>query len=260
MPAERLIAGTGGTRRHALRVLRDPLPWTLLALLGLTFGMDRLRPLFAAAFPALERPLYEQDSFAALLWSHLWIVATSSTIAVAAGMALGVLVTRAAGRPFRPTLETLVAIGQTFPPVAVLALAVPLLGFGARPAVVALALYGLLPVVRATIAGIEAVPADVREAALGVGLRSVQTLWAVELPLALPIALGGVRTSVIINIGTAAIASAVGARTLGSPIIVGLGGFNMAYVIQGAVLVALLAIVTDMLFARLQRQLARHHA
>ena len=84
-----------------------------------------------------------------------------------------------------------------------------------------------------------------------------QRLLSVELPLAAPVILAGVRTSVIINIGTAAIASTVGAKTLGLPIIVGLSGFNTAYVIQGAVLVGLLAVAVDLAFERLQRRLAR---
>lgn len=80
-----------------------------------------------------------------------------------------------------------------------------------------------------------------------------QILWKVELPLAAPVILAGVRTSVIINIGTAAIASTVGANTLGTPVIIGLSGFNTAYVIQGAILVALAAIIVDRAFERLQR-------
>jgi osmoprotectant transport system permease protein len=83
------------------------------------------------------------------------------------------------------------------------------------------------------------------------GMTNWQVLTQVEVPLALPVWLSGVRTSVIINIGTAAIASTVGAKTLGSPIIVGLSGFNTAYVLQGALLVGLLAVVTDMAFERL---------
>ncbi|SUX28632.1 Putative osmoprotectant uptake system permease protein yehW [Cedecea davisae] len=85
-----------------------------------------------------------------------------------------------------------------------------------------------------------------------------QMLRKVELPLAAPVILAGIRTSVIINIGTATIASTVGANTLGSPIIIGLSGFNTAYVIQGAVLVALAAIVTDRLFERLLGYVTRH--
>lgn len=237
-----------------MKWLRDPLPWSFAALLLLAFGMPRLQPLFAALFPALDRPMYQQDSFAALLQSHLLIVGASSAVAVAVGLAAGIAVTRAAGREFRPLVETIVAIGQTVPPVAVLAIAVPLIGFGAGPAVIALALYGVLPVLRSTLAGLESVPAGVRESADGLGMSSLQRVWRVELPLALPVILAGVRTSVIVNIGTAAVASTVGAKTLGSPIIVGLSGFNTAYVIQGAAVVALLAVSVDLLFERLGAQ------
>ena len=184
-------------------------------------------------------------------------MAASSALSLAIGVAAGLFVTRRAGREFRPLVETLVAIGQTVPPVAVLAIAVPLIGFGALPALIALALYGLLPIVRATIAGIESVPRGVIEVADGLGLSRTQRLLRIELPLALPVLLAGVRSSVIINIGTAAIASTVGAKTLGSPIIVGLSGFNTAYVIQGALVVALLAIVTDLAFERIGRRFTR---
>ena len=238
-------------------LLRDPLPWALAALMVLVLGLPFAKPLFAVWFPALDRPLYEQDSFVALLASHAAIVAFSSAVAAAIGIAAGVFVTRAAGREFRPLVETLVAIGQTVPPVAVLAIAVPVIGFGAVPALIALALYGLLPIVRACIAGLESVPHAALEAADGAGMTPVQRLWRVELPLALPVLLAGVRTSVIINIGTATIASTVGAKTLGSPIIVGLSGFNTAYVVQGALVVGLLAVVTDLLFARAGRRLER---
>ncbi len=241
-------------------LLRDPLPWLLAALVTLVLGMPLLRPLFAAMFPALDRPLYEQDSFVALLGSHLAIVGASSALSLAVGVAAGLFVTRDAGREFRPLVETLVAIAQTIPPVAVLAIAVPLIGFGALPALIALALYGLLPIVRATIAGIESVPRGVIEVADGLGLERRQRLARIELPLALPVLLAGVRSSVIINIGTAAVASTVGAKTLGSPIIVGLSGFNTAYVIQGALVVGLLAVVTDLAFERLGRRLSRWRA
>jgi osmoprotectant transport system permease protein len=237
-------------------VFREPWLWALAALLLLTLGMPRLKPLFAAAFPALDRPLYEQDSFVGLLAAHVAIVAASSAVSLVIGLVAGVFVTRKIGREFRPLVETLVAVGQTVPPVAVLAIAVPLIGFGALPALIALALYGLLPIVRATVAGLESVPQPVLDAADGAGMTVAQRLFKVELPLALPVLLAGVRSSVIINIGTAAIASTVGARTLGSPIVVGLSGFNTAYVIQGALLVAVLAITVDLAFERAGRAAA----
>ncbi|MEO6321392.1 MAG: ABC transporter permease [Polaromonas sp.] len=239
----------------------DTLLCWVLALLGvLTFGLSGLKPIFSALFPALERPVYEQDSFFSLMLAHLKIVGLSSSVAIIVGVAAGIFATRRSGREFRPLIETMVSVGQTFPPVAVLAVAVPLTGFGELPALIALALYGVLPVLQGTLAGIESVPAPAREAAEGLGMSPWQRLLGIELPLGAPVILAGVRTSVIINIGTAAIASTVGAKTLGLPIIVGLSGFNTAYVIQGAVLVGLLAVAVDLAFEKLAQRLARWQA
>ena len=231
--------------------------WPMLALLLLAvLGLAELKPLFAALFPELERPMYEQDSFSSLMLAHVMLVGWSSSLAILVGIGAGIFVTRSAGREFRPLMETLAAAGQTFPPVAVLAVAVPLIGFGELPALIALALYGWLPVLQATLAGIGSVPQDIRETAEGLGMNSRQRLLRIELPLAAPVILAGIRTSVIVNIGTAAIASTVGAKTLGLPIIVGLSGFNTAYVIQGAVLVGLLAVTADLAFEALARRLS----
>jgi osmoprotectant transport system permease protein len=176
-------------------------------------------------------------------------------LAVLVGTAAGLATTREAGLAFKPLMEMLAAMGQTFPPVAVLALAVPAVGFGELPALIALSLFGLLPVLQATLAGLESVPRPVLESARAMGLSPWHLLTQVQVPLALPLWMAGVRTSVIINIGTATIASTVGAKTLGSPIIVGLSGFNTAYVLQGAVLVGLLAIAADLAFDRLALRL-----
>ena len=228
-----------------------------LLLAALVGYLPHAQPLFAALFPQLERPLYTQEPLAWLLWQHIWLVGVSSAAAVLLGTGLGLWTTRGSGQTFTSTVNTLVAMGQTVPPVAVLALAVPVVGFGALPALLALLVYGLLPVLQATVSGLQSVPADVRQAAMGMGMSPRQCLWQVEVPLALPVWLAGVRTSVIINIGTAAIASTVGAKTLGSPIIVGLSGFNTAYVLQGAVLVAALAVVVDMAFEQLLQLLKK---
>lgn len=235
-------------------LLRSSLFWLLALFLLLLVLLPHSEPLWARLFPALNRPLYQQDSFAGLALAHGLLVLASSLIAAAVGIGVGIAVTRPRGREFRPLAETVAAVGQTFPPVAVLAIAVPVLGFGQTPALIALVLYGLLPILQGTLAGMAAVPADTREVANGVGMNGWQRLWQVELPLAAPVILAGVRTSVIINIGTAAIASTVGVRSLGTPIIIGLSGFNTAWVIQGALTVALMAIVVDSAFARLQRR------
>ncbi|MBP2299391.1 osmoprotectant transport system permease protein [Azospirillum picis] len=237
--------------------LTDRLMLGMVALVALVLGMPSLKPLFAALYPGLDRPLYEADSFVRLTLDHMALVGGSSLAAILIGTGAGIAVTRPWGREFRGLLETVATMGQTFPPVAVLALAVPVIGFGPEPALIALTLYALLPVVENTVAGLEGVAPAVLDAARGLGMGPAEVLFRVELPLAAPVILAGVRTAVIINVGTAAIASTVGAKTLGLPIIVGLNGSNQAYVIQGALIVAALAVVIDAGFDRLAGWLTR---
>lgn len=241
-----------------MRILRDPLLWLLVLFIALLIGLPYSEPLFHTLFPEQPRPLYQQAGFLALTLAHGKLVVISSLAAIVIGVGAGVLVTRPAGREFRPLVEALAAMGQTFPPVAVLALAVPVMGFGEQPAIVALILYGILPVLQGTLAGLASVPVGALSVAEGMGMTGGQRLWKVELPLAAPVIVAGIRTSVIVNIGTATIASTVGANTLGTPIIIGLSGFNTAYVVQGAILVALAAIIVDRAFERLSLRLSRH--
>jgi osmoprotectant transport system permease protein len=240
-------------RRAGLRA------FALVALLAvLVVAMPLAEPIFHRAFPSLARPVYERASFVALTLSHVGLVAAASLVVVIFGVAVGIAVTRPAGREFAGIVATVTAIGQTFPPVAILAIAVPLIGFGAGPTIIALIVYGVLPVLDNTVAGLRSVPAAARDASNGMGLTARQRLFWVELPLAAPVILAGIRTSVTISIGTATIGSTVGALTLGSPIIEGLSGSNTAYVVQGAVLVGLLAVAVDQLFGWLDLRLRRH--
>ncbi|MGL5701293.1 MAG: ABC transporter permease [Kluyvera sp.] len=241
-----------------MSLFRDPLLWLLVLFVGLLIGLPHSELLFHALFPEQPRPLYQQAGFAALTLAHAKLVGISSLLAIVIGVSAGIAVTRPAGQEFRPLVETLAAMGQTFPPVAVLALAVPVLGFGEQPAIIALILYGILPVLQGTLAGLAVVPEGALSVAQGMGMTGWQRLWKVELPLAAPVIVAGIRTSVIVNIGTATIASTVGANTLGTPIIIGLSGFNTAYVVQGAILVALAAVIVDRAFERLSVRLSRH--
>ncbi|HEV2187395.1 MAG TPA: ABC transporter permease [Stellaceae bacterium] len=236
--------------------LKSSLLWVILLFAFLLLDMPRFGPVFGWAFPGVQPEVFDRASFIEMFWSHLTLVAMASTAATLVGVGLAIFVTRPAGRDFRTMVNVAATIGQTFPPAAVLALAVPALGFGPRPTAVALFLYGLLPIVENSIAGIEGVPDAVRDAASGMGLSRWQVLREVELPLAAPVILAGIRVSVTIGIGTATIGSAVGALTLGTPVFDGLAGNKFPYVIQGAMLVALFAILTDLLFARLVRALA----
>lgn len=238
------------------RLVVKPAVWASLTFAAALALLPFSTPLFHALFPELARPLYTRASFLDLALSHAGLVAIASLVVVVVGVGVGIFVTRPAGRDFAGPVDTLTAVGQTFPPTAVLALAVPAIGYGGAPTVIALIIYGLLPVVSATIAGLGSVPVATLQAADGLGLSPGGRLAKVELPLAAPVILAGVRTSVILNIGTATIGSTVGALTLGSPIIEGLSGSNPAYVIQGAILVGLFAVATDLWFDELERALA----
>jgi osmoprotectant transport system permease protein len=237
------------------RFLSSPILWIGLLFAALMLRMDALQPLLQQAFPGVEPVVYNRDSFLALFLSQLGLVAAASLAASLVGVALAIFVTRPAGRDFRAMVNALATIGQTFPPAAVLAITVPMVGFGARPTIIALFLYGLLPIVENAVAGLEGVASGVREAAEGMGLSAWQRLRDVELPLAAPVILAGIRVSVTIAIGTATIGSTVGALTLGTPIFDGLVANKIPFVLEGAVLVALFAILTDMLFERLDQLL-----
>jgi len=237
------------------RLLGNPVLWVGLLFAALLLRMDALRSLLERAFPGVEPVIYNRDSFLALFLSQLGLVAAASFAASLVGISVAVFVTRPAGRDFRAMVDALATVGQTFPPAAVLAIAVPMVGFGARPTVIALFLYGLLPIIENAIAGLEGVPHGVREAAEGMGLSGWQRLYQVDLPLAAPVILAGIRVSVTIAIGTATIGSTVGALTLGTPIFDGLVANKLPFVLEGAVVVALFAILTDLLFAHLERWL-----
>jgi osmoprotectant transport system permease protein len=126
-----------------MKWMRDPLIGLLALFVALLLLMPHSGPIFNALFPDLPRPVYLQESFLSLTLAHFWLVGISSLIAVVIGVGAGIAVTRPAGAEFRPLVETLAAIGQTFPPVAVLAIAVPVMGFGQQPAIIALILYGV---------------------------------------------------------------------------------------------------------------------
>jgi osmoprotectant transport system permease protein len=231
--------------------------WILLAgLIGvfvvLIANMSWWETALRFAFPDETQVLHPRANLLVLIGEHLELVLISSSLTILIGVPLGIWVTRPGGRNFLPIVTDLTSFGQTFPPVAVLALAVPMLGFGLLPTVVALFLYGLLPVVRNTIAGLRAVPRDVLDAAYGIGMSRMQALVQIEIPLAARVILAGVRISVIINIGTAMIGAVIGAGGLGSPIIAGLVQDNIAYIIEGALPAAILAVLADQLLANVE--------
>ncbi|MBA8819985.1 ABC transporter [Ochrobactrum sp. P6BS-III] len=216
----------------------------LLAVLVLFLMQPHLfepvfRPLVSDGAPVI----YDRANLMTLTLQHLGLVALATLISTLVAVAMAIFVTRRQGAEFLPLSRSLVNIGQTFPPVAVLALAVPVFGFGDKPTLIALFLYGLLPIFENTLTGLTTLPAPIVEAARGMGMTGMQRLVKVEMPLAMPVILAGIRLSAVIGLATATIGSTVAASTLGEVIIAGLISNNLAFVLQGGLVVAALAIL-----------------
>ena len=195
---------------------------------------------------AFEFMLHNWREVLALTGEHLLLVAVSTLIAVAVGLPLGLLLTRRTGLK-RPVLAV-ANILQTVPSLALFGFIIPLKyvgGIGWRAAVVALVVYALLPVIRNTVTGVEGVERSVREAALAMGMTDRQILRQVELPLAAPVILAGVRVATVISVGVATIAAAIGAGGLGTLIFRGLRQYDNRLILAGAIPAALLALAAD---------------
>ena len=232
-----------------------------LVVLGLLVTFLLAPHWFAPVFAPLNEfgapAIYDQGNLLSLaLWHVVTVIAAAFASALVA-VALGVFVTRPVGAQFLPLSRAMVNFGQTFPPVAVLAIAVPLVGFGQVPTLIALFAYGLLPVFENTIAGLEGCPRATLDAADGMGMSPGQRLLVVELPLALPLILEGVRLSLVINVGTATIGSTVAAKGLGEVIIAGLLSNNTAFVLQGGLVTAMMAILLYDAMRLLERRWVR---
>jgi osmoprotectant transport system permease protein len=207
---------------------------------------------------SLQFFLTHKREIATLTAEHFWMVGVSVLLAVAIGVPLGILLTR------RPAWKVLVLGGsnaiQTIPSLALFGLLLPLPWLGVRAerlAVTALTLYALLPVIRNTYTGISGIDAPVREAALGMGLNPRQLLWHVELPLATPVILAGVRVATVITIGVATIAAAIGAGGLGELIFRGVAMVDNGVILAGAVPAAIMALLADSVLGLFQRLVQR---
>ena len=189
---------------------------------------------------------------------HLWLVSISMLLAVGIGVPLGIVLTRKPG--WKAIILGTNNVIQTIPSLALFGLLLPLPWLGVRAdrlTITALTLYALLPIVRNTFTGISGIEAPVREAALGMGLDSRQILWHVELPLAMPIILAGVRVATVITIGVATIAAAIGAGGLGEFIFRGLAMVDNNVILAGAIPAALIALIADGILGLLQSLLQR---
>lgn len=187
---------------------------------------------------------------------YLLLIGISGGLAVIVGVILGIAVTRPSMRAVAPVVLAIVNIGQSVPSLAVLALSLGFLGLGLKPAVIALFLYSLLPVVRNTAVGINQVDTNLREAATGMGMRPREVLFRVELPLAVPVIMSGIRTAVIVNVGTAALGSLIGAGGLGNLIFTGLSMELTTVILVGAGIIAGIAVALDLALELVARMIS----
>jgi osmoprotectant transport system permease protein len=183
--------------------------------------------------------------------THIGLTFVSLLAALLIGVPLGIVIARR--RRLASGILALAGVLQTIPSVALLGFLIPLLGIGAGPALVALFLYALLPIIRNTYVGITGVSPLLKEAAQGVGMTDRQILAKVELPLALPVIFAGIRTATVINVGVATLAAYVAAGGLGEFIFSGIALSNVNMMLAGAIPAALLAVMFDFLLAQLQQ-------
>lgn len=182
-----------------------------------------------------------------LIKQHMTMVGVSMAMATVLGVTVGIIFTRPGFKKYTGIVMYIVGLGQTIPSLAVLALVMSFLGIGFAPAVFALFVYSVLPIARNTLAGINAVPSWMIEAAKGMGMPNSRVLLQVELPNAMKVILTGFRVSLVINIGTAALAFLIGAGGLGEHIFTGIDLMRPDKLLAGAIPTTLLALLADYL-------------
>lgn len=183
-------------------------------------------------------------------WEHIQLTLVALLVANIIALPLGVWLTRK--REMAETIIGITSVFQTIPSLALLGLMIPFFGIGFGPAIIALTIYGLLPILRNTYTGIVGVNQAVVDAGIGIGMTSRQVLFMIEIPLALPIIMAGIRTATVMVIGVATLAALIGAGGLGNLIFRGIAMARPDLILAGAVPAALLAIVFDYILKKIE--------
>ena len=184
---------------------------------------------------------------------HLLISTTSLIIGILIAVPIGILLTRT--DKLAKIVMSIASVLQTLPALALLAMMVPMLGVGAKPAIVALVIYSLLPILRNTYLGIEGVDEDIVDASKGMGFTNMQIITKVEIPLAMPVIIAGIQLSAVYLVSWTTIASYIGAGGLGDLIFMGLNNFNFYAIIAGTIPVTLIALALDGIFEIIKNKL-----
>jgi len=218
----------------------------------LMFQQNWWASLLGILFPDSHPVMHPRDVLGILFLEHVFMILLSSCLTILLGVGLGIAFSRPILIPLKPLVEAMGALSQTIPPVAVLALSVPLFGYGLLPTVTALVLYGMLPVLSGTLGGMDAISPDVHESARGCGMTSLEILFRIDLPIAAPYMIAGIRTAIGTSVGTAMIGALIGAGGLGAPLTAGLSRDNPAFVFEGVLPALMLAFYIDTGLARIE--------
>lgn len=201
----------------------------------------------------LEFLSYRIEDIGKLTLEHLQITAMSISFAIIIGVPIGIFITRR--RNLADLILGFANVFQTLPSLALFGLIIPFLGIGYKPSVFVLFLYALLPIIKNTYLGITGVDPAVIDAGKGMGMTDFQILRMIEVPLSLPVIMGGIRISTVINIGTATLAALIGAGGLGDLIFKGISLNNSNMILAGAIPTALLALMVDTLLGKVEQRL-----
>lgn len=199
--------------------------------------------------------ILEPDQLARQAGQQLWLALWSTVLVILIAVPMGIAVTREGAPAIKDSLVSILGLGQAIPAYGLIVLFFVWLGQGGLTVIIALATFALLPVLRNTIVGLEQVDMSTIEAGKGMGMTGMQRLRSIELPLAVPVIVAGIRTAVVINVGMAALAFLIGGGGLGETINAGLKLNRPTAIFVGAVLVALLALAFDWVGALAQRYL-----
>ena len=215
-------------------------PLMLILILGLLILYLHSTPL-----DSIDRRSLYWSTIRSELFQQLDLTLISSAVVTVLAVLLGILLTRRKAPIANSIVTALATLGQAAPPVGLMILAALVLGVGARTAIYALIVYSILPVLRNTVTGLSGLDKSILEAARGIGMRPIQILVGVELPLAVPVIMAGVRTAIILNVGTAALATFINGGGLGTMITTGIAVDRTPIIVTGSVLVAVFALAMD---------------
>jgi osmoprotectant transport system permease protein len=226
---------------------RTPIDVWFEPLIILILGVGYVLWYRSATLTSTEAASLGWDNLRSTILDHIILTLTATAIVVLIAIPLGILLTRQKAKPFKTLVVNIANVGQAAPAVGLIVLLTMWLGTGFRTAVVGLVVYAILPILQNTIIGIDQVDKRTIEASRGIGYSGARTLLQVELPLAVPVILNGVRTALVILVGTATLSTFIGATSLGTLITTGVTLFLPKLLISGAILVGLLALTIDWL-------------